>query len=356
MGRIWKSPFVRLVAYYVLLSLVTLLIVSVFPQIRDLFNQFQELSPVHGSGGKGKAIEAAASGPGPGSLGATALALITMFSMIGALALMLPTAWVYMTTKQQRGYDQSVVQTVIVLPMTVAGTLILVQNSLALAFALGGIVAAIRFRNTLKDTKDVVYIYLALGVGLAAGVYVPVVAAVMSLIFNLTVLALWKLNVGNIYADQGVLVGALPPAEGLLGPRRRLSAQLAVGDPQLLAALAPNELEEVADRAARLQAYITARSDDKKGERFQGVLLVHTTESEAAQRVVEGLLETETVRWRLAEILPAGSGRSTLEYLLRLKEGVLAASLLNALKSRGTPPIDAAEYRSLRGLRRGKGE
>src|SRR5690349_6616179 len=75
MGRIWKSPFVRLVAYYVLLRLVTLLIVLVFLQIRDLFNQFQELSPVHGGGGKGKAIEAAASGPGPGSLGATALAL-----------------------------------------------------------------------------------------------------------------------------------------------------------------------------------------------------------------------------------------------------------------------------------------
>jgi len=261
-----------------------------------------------------------------------------------------------MTTKQQRGYDQSVVQTVIVLPMTVAGTLILVQNSLALAFALGGIVAAIRFRNTLKDTKDVVYIYLALGVGLAAGVYVPVVAAVMSLIFNLTVLALWKLNVGNIYADQGVLMPQLAPAEGLLGRRRRASAQLAVGDPQLLAALAPSELEEVADRAARLQAYIAARAEDKKGERFNGVLLVHTTQAETAQRVVEQLLEAETVRWRLAEILPAGSGRSTLEYLLRLKDGALAASLLHALKSRGTPPIDAAEYRSLKGLKKGKEE
>ncbi len=356
MERVWKSPFVRLVAYYVLLAAVTLLLITLFPQIRHLFEQFQELSPVHGTITKGKAIEEAANSPGPASLGATALATVTALSMIGALALMLPTAYVYMTTKQQRGYDQSVVQTVIVLPMTVAGTLMLVQTSLALAFALGGIVAAIRFRNTLKDTKDVVYIYLALGVGLAAGVYVPVVAAVMSLVFNLTVLALWKLNVGNIYADQGLLLPALPPAEGLLGPRRRPSAQLAVGDPQLLAALAPSELEEVADRAARLQAYITARADDRKGERFNGVLLVHTTEPEAAQRVVEGLLETETVRWRLAEILPAGSGRSTLEYLLRLKEGTLAASLLHALKSRGTPPIDAAEYRSLRGLKKGKGE
>src|SRR2546421_335737 len=92
--------------------------------------------------------------PGVASLGSANLALITFFSMLGALALVLPVAWVYMITKQHRGYDQSVVQTVIVLPMTVAGTLILVQNSVALAFALGGIVAAIRFRNTLKDTRS----------------------------------------------------------------------------------------------------------------------------------------------------------------------------------------------------------
>jgi len=191
MGRIWKSPFVRLAAYYIVLGLVTIALVRTFPQLRDLFERFQELSPVHGAVGKKEALEQATGTPGPASLGSTALALITFLSMIGALALMVPTAWVYMITKQERGYDQSVVQTVIVLPMTVAGTLILVQNSLALAFALGGIVAAIRFRNTLKDTKDVVYIYLALGVGLAAGVYVPIVAAVMSLVFNATVLALW---------------------------------------------------------------------------------------------------------------------------------------------------------------------
>src|SRR5256885_7014990 len=44
---------------------------------------------------------------------------------------------------------------------------------------LAAIVAAVRFRNTLKDTKDAVYIFLALAVGVAAGVYSPTVAAVM---------------------------------------------------------------------------------------------------------------------------------------------------------------------------------
>src|SRR2546422_5500498 len=105
-----------------------------------------------------------------------------------------------------------------------------------------------------------------------------------------------------------------------LGPRRRASAALAVGDPDLLAALAPHELEEVADRAARLQAYVMARAGDKKEERFNGMLLVHTTQPEAAQRVIEELLQVQARRWRLAEIVPAERGRSSLEYLIRLRD------------------------------------
>ena len=178
----------------------------------------------------------------------------------------------------------------------------------------------------------------------------------MSVLFNVVVLALWRLNVGNIYADQRARTPSLPPAEALLGPRRRESAELFVGDPELLAALAPSELQEVAARAARLQAYVAARAQEKKEERFNGVLLVHTTQPAGAQRIVEELLQEQAVRWRLAEINPAGSGRSTLEFLFRLKEGLLPASLLEALKSRGSPPIDAAEYRSLRGLKKSKPE
>src|SRR5437870_13194427 len=298
MSRIWKSPFVRLAAYYAVLGLATLLLIRTFPQLRDLFERFQELSPVHGAVSRKDALEAAGT-PGPASLGSMALGLITFLSMIGALALMIPTAWVYMVTKQERGYDQSVVQTVIVLPMTVAGTLILVQNSLALAFALGGIVAAIRFRNTLKDTKDVVYIYLALGVGLAAGVYVPLVAAVMSLMFNITLLSLWKLNVGNIYADQA-LTGRLRLGQAIVGPRAQTGEYQVIGDPELLRALAPQEFEKVAAASDRLRRYIEDRAKSKK-RLFNSLLLVHTSMLEPAQQAVEAVLDQLTKRWELRE-------------------------------------------------------
>src|SRR5881396_3185435 len=235
--------------------------------------------------------------------------------MLTALLLVLPVSWVYMLTKQRSGYDQSVVQTVIILPMTVAATVILVQNSLALAFTLAAIVAAVRFRNTLKDTKDAVYIFLALAVGVAAGVFSPTVAAVMSFMFNVVVLALWELNVGNIYADR-------------LG----------------------------ADRAARLEPHLQAAAEDKKKKRFNGALLIRAARPEPAQRVAEALLDEHAKRWKLAEIVPSAGGTSTFEYLVRLKDDGVAAALVGALKAEGAPDIVAAEFRSLRGLERGKDE
>jgi len=353
-GSARTSPYVKLAAYYLLLGLAVWLLITFAPGTAQLLERFRETTVLGTVGSRSRLVEEASAAAVALSQGQWAL--VTFLSMLTALLLVLPVSWVYMLTKQRSGYDQSVVQTVIILPMTVAATVILVQNSLALAFTLAAIVAAVRFRNTLKDTKDAVYIFLALAVGVAAGVFSPTVAAVMSIMFNIVVLALWELNVGNIYADQRGRVPALAPAEGLLGPRRRASAALAVGDPDLLAALAPHELEEVADRAARLQAYVMARAGDKKEERFNGMLLVHTTQPEPAQRVIEELLQIQARRWRLAEIVPAEQGRSSLEYLIRLRDEFLPATLLDALKGRGTPPIDAAEYRSLRGLKKRKEE
>jgi len=62
------------------------------------------------------------------------------------------------------------VQVLIVLPMIVAGVVLIVSNSLALAFSLGGVVAAVRFRTNMSDSRDIVFIFLAIAVGFAAGV------------------------------------------------------------------------------------------------------------------------------------------------------------------------------------------
>jgi len=104
-------------------------------------------------------------------------------AMLGALALMCPVAWMYMRTKPKLRYDPSLVQTVIVLPVVISGVVLIVRDSVALAFSLAGIVAAVRFRNTLRDTKDAVYIFLAIAVGLAAGVGSFAIGLVVSVIY-----------------------------------------------------------------------------------------------------------------------------------------------------------------------------
>ena len=336
--------------YYALLGLAVALLVTAVPALPRLLDRFRGVSLVGGATRGRSLTEPATTGLETFTQGE--LAVITLVAMLAALALVVPVAWVYMVTKQRRGYDQSVVQAVIILPITVAGTVILVQNSLPLAFALAAVVAVVRFRNTLKDTKDTVYIFLALGVGVAAGVFAPTVAGVMSLVFNMVVLLLWRLNVGNIYADQRALVGGggLRPAEALLGPGKAREA-LAIGNPELLAALTPEELDEVGDRAARLQAYVAARAGDEKKKRFTSVLLVHANRLPPAQEQTEALLEEYAKRWKLAEIVRAGGDVSTLEYLVRLRDDAQAAALLDAVKARGAPHVVAAEFRSLRGLK-----
>jgi hypothetical protein len=109
---------------------------------------------------------------------------------------MCPVAYVYMRTKPKARYDASLVQTVIVLPVVIAGVVLIIRDSVALAFSLAGIVAAVRFRNTLKDTKDAVYIFLAIAVGLAAGVQSLPVGFVVTVIYLGVVLVLWRYDIG----------------------------------------------------------------------------------------------------------------------------------------------------------------
>ena len=117
-------------------------------------------------------------------------------AILGAVILMIPVSWVYMAIREQSKLDQSLLETMLILPIAVTGIVLIVHNSLALAFSLTGVVAGVRFRNTLKNTADSVFIFMAVGVGLAAGIGMLMIALIMTLVFNYTFLVLWVLNYG----------------------------------------------------------------------------------------------------------------------------------------------------------------
>jgi hypothetical protein len=118
-------------------------------------------------------------------------------AIIAAILVSLPVSWTYMAVRGGEEYDQSLVNTIIVLPMVVTGIVIIVQNSLALAFSLAGIAGAVRFRNSLKSSGDALFILLAVGIGLSAGIGAIELAAVISIFFNYTFAILWFTEYGE---------------------------------------------------------------------------------------------------------------------------------------------------------------
>jgi len=117
-------------------------------------------------------------------------------AVFGAVLLMVPVSWTYISIREKTQMDQSLLQSMIVLPIAVTGIVLVVHNSLALAFSLTGVVAAVRYRTTLKSTADSLFIFMAVAVGLAAGIGMLIIGAVMTVIFCYTFLLLWKLNYG----------------------------------------------------------------------------------------------------------------------------------------------------------------
>jgi hypothetical protein len=118
-------------------------------------------------------------------------------AIVAAIMVSLPVSWVYMAVRGGDEYDQSLVNTIIVLPMIVTGIVIIVQNSLALAFSLAGIAGAVRFRNSLKSSGDALFILLAVGIGLSAGIGAIELAAVISIAFNYCFAMLWITEYGE---------------------------------------------------------------------------------------------------------------------------------------------------------------
>jgi len=120
-----------------------------------------------------------------------------LLAATGAAILTVPISWVYFITSRLRRIDQSFLQTIMVLPIVVTGIAMIVVNSLALAFSLAGVVAAVRFRFSLNQPSDAMYIFVAIGIGLGSGIGALAIAAVISFTFVLATLFIWKLEYGK---------------------------------------------------------------------------------------------------------------------------------------------------------------
>jgi len=278
-------------------------------------------------------------GPGQGTLAAT-----VALAMVAAALLALPVAWVYTVTRSKRGYQQSIVQLLIVLPVVIAGVVVLVKYSIALAFSLGGIVAAVRFRNTLDDSKDAVYVFLVTGVGIAAAVDLPV-AMVISVLFNVLVVALWATDFGRTpVAFEG------PVAEKRLERARRMARTgtfVARIDNEIFRNMTSEQLDGVASRAWRRAREHDPDLVEKSPEdgREETRLRVTTSDIGRTRPVVERKLEDATKNWKLQAIHTQSDGATVMEFIVQTKKKTSADEVLALVRASCGPDLVNAEIK-----------
>lgn len=334
LDRFGEQPLVRTGAWYVLLLSLGVLLSHFLPDLYHTLN-------AHAYGGAAPAVDDPRA-IGVGSEQDVAPIIAVVIVTLTAAALMLPIAWIYLLTRAKRGFQQSMVQTLLILPVVVAGVITIVKNSIALAFGLAGIVTAVSFRIRLQDTKDAVYIFITIGVGVACGVQAVEIATALSLVFNLVALLLYWTDFGR---QPGALEGA--PAElrlqRALAVANRTQQFISRVDQEILRSLAPDQLANVADRVAHRQAALagaieeappepppTQVAEARKGPRALRVVV--SSDHPGARALLEGVLASDTKKWEFDGAGPAAGGQE-LRYRAKLKKKVPADLLERRLRA-----------------------
>jgi hypothetical protein len=240
--------------------------------------------------------------------------LDALLQMVAAFLLVLPLAFVYVRTRTRVKFDHSLVQTVIVLPIVVTAILVVVRDSLALAFSLAGIVAAVRFRNNLKESGDAVYIFGSIGIGFASGIHAISVAAVLSVMFVVVELALWKFDFSAEF--ERTFARLCMPSGADLADLREVRSE-----PPKAAASAGNGAGD--DRSVMLRVYVDR--------------------VESARPAVEAILARDAKRWTLEQVSTGADGAPLLIYRVRARKSVGMDNLREHLLHEGAPHVVAAD-------------
>lgn len=332
-----EKPMRRLMAYYGLLAIVVLLLVYFIP---GSLNRIAAKGLAEVSEGPTVLLDALTGAKGETVLSAGSLAdvaLTTVMILIGTLALMLPVTWVYMSARPIPGHSQTIVQTLIILPIVVAGIVFIVQNSLALAFSLAGVMAAVRFRTTLRDTRDVVYIFLSIVVGFSAGVQSLVVGALVSIFYNLVILVTWRYDYGRNVLTPTANSQWAGPLHALAGH----TGNFQIPDRDLVLSLTPEKADALAGRFQRVSDKLGKK---KKKPRYDSVLSITTYSIPEAQAAIEEILDEKARRWDLDQVVTNTGKPSAIYYLIGLRKTIPRDELLTAIHEAAGSFIDTIDF------------
>lgn len=128
---------------------------------------------------------------------------VTQALLTYLLAFSLAFLWatVYRKTHTGVAYTRSFYVTLILIAPTVAMIMMAIGSNVALSLGLVGALSIVRFRTVIKDTKDMVYLFMAIAIGLTcgSGTWLPGIVGAVTISAMAVVLA----KVGHDRAGSG---------------------------------------------------------------------------------------------------------------------------------------------------------
>ena len=128
-----------------------------------------------------------------------------LLSLLLAFILGQVIAWVYYATHSGLSYSRSFVQALIIITVVVAMVMEVIGNNIVTAVGLMGALALIRFRNIIKDTRDIAFIFCALVIGMATGSQLHGTAIIGTTVLSLIVIYLYVTSFGTHEPHNGFL-------------------------------------------------------------------------------------------------------------------------------------------------------
>ena len=102
--------------------------------------------------------------------------------------------WVYKKTHKWTSYTQSYVHTLVMMWMTVCVIMLIVWSNIARAFSLVWALSIIRFRNAMKETRDIWFMFAAMAIGMATWTKFYILAVVFTLIISVIIFVMSRFN------------------------------------------------------------------------------------------------------------------------------------------------------------------
>jgi len=133
-----------------------------------------------------------------------------LFSFLISFLLASVIAKVYEITYEGLSWSKSLTQSLILGSQVTCLIMMAIGDNIARGIGIIGSLAIIRFRTNLRDPRDMVFIFAALGVGVAAGVQSYIVATVGAVAFCLVALSLKLNNIGAKRQSDGLIRLQLP--------------------------------------------------------------------------------------------------------------------------------------------------